>query len=123
MIVPQRIKKIANVASQAPEKLIGNVANHAVDAKNFVFSVGRRTVTSVSTNSSKSSSASPTVTTKTETIIQPSRDISLMANTLLWAHLIPPMPVIASTMYRHYAKGNTKKKLRYFFICLNFNQS
>ena len=24
----------------------------------------------------------------------------------LWAHLIPPMPVVTSTIYRHYAKGN-----------------
>ena len=30
-----------------------------------------------------------------------------IADSFLWAHLIPPVPIIASTMYRHYAKGNT----------------
>lgn len=25
----------------------------------------------------------------------------------LWAHLIPPVPVVTSTVYRHYAKGKS----------------
>lgn len=109
MFLPQGFKKAASVA----ERQIGNAATQAVEAKNYVFSMGRRsTATLVSTASSSSSSsrktASSTTTTTTTTeikTIQHPSNASLMANTLLWAHLIPPMPVIASTMYRHYAKG------------------
>ncbi|KAI9480961.1 MAG: Alpha/Beta hydrolase protein [Benjaminiella poitrasii] len=97
MLVPQRIKKIANVA----EKQIGS---HVTDAKKFMFTVGRRTVTSITTTSNKAQTS-----TETKTILHPSNEGSLMANTLLWAHLIPPMPVIVSTMYRHYAKGPPAK--------------
>lgn len=104
MFMPQGIKKIANVA----EKQIGNAATQAVDAKNFVFSMGRRSVSSGSTATIKTTSSSSTTATK-EISHKPIGNSSLMANTLLWAHLIPPMPVIASTMYRHYAKGNTEK--------------
>lgn len=107
-MIPQRVKKMANVAE-----------HHVVDAKKFVFSMGRRTMSTVSMNSSTTSSSTATqpsdddpksskpIKAKT-TLGHPTRsgsDSSLMANTLLWTHLIPPMPVIASTMYRHYAKG------------------
>jgi hypothetical protein len=109
MFVPHGVKKIANAA----EKQIGNAATQAVDAKNFVFSIKRRTISSTSTATTKSTSThtSSTTTTATTTTKDTNHksisNSSLMANTLLWAHLIPPMPVIASTMYRHYAKGNT----------------
>lgn len=107
-MIPQRVKKIANVAE-----------NHVVDAKKFVFSMGRRTMSSVSMNSStttttQSSEEDPKSNkpTKAKTTVghptQSNGDSSIMANTLLWTHLIPPMPVIASTMYRHYAKGRYK---------------
>ncbi|KAI7906502.1 Alpha/Beta hydrolase protein [Cokeromyces recurvatus] len=97
MLVPQRLKKIANVA----EKQIGT---HVIDAKNFVFTVGKRTVTSITTTSSKTQTS-----TETKTVTYASNEGSLLANTLLWAHLIPPVPVIVSTMYRHYAKGPPAK--------------
>ncbi|KAL7322060.1 hypothetical protein PS15p_212148 [Mucor circinelloides] len=108
-MIPQRVKKIANVAE-----------NHVVDAKKFVFSMGRRTMSSVSMNSStttttQSSDEDPKSNKPTKakpTVGHPTRsnsDSSIMANTLLWTHLIPPMPVIASTMYRHYAKGPPAK--------------
>jgi hypothetical protein len=100
MLVPQGIKKMVNVA----EKQIGNVGTQVTDAKNYVFSMGRRTMTSISTTSGSTTSE---MTTHSETMVHPSHNSSLMANTLLWAHLIPPMPLIASTMYRHYAKGNS----------------
>lgn len=105
-MIPQRVKKIANVAE-----------HHVVDAKKFVFSMGRRTMSTVSMNSSTTSTTTlpsdedpkPNKPTKAKTTLgHPTRsnsDSSIMANTLLWTHLIPPMPVIASTMYRHYAKG------------------
>jgi hypothetical protein len=88
MMVSQTFKKIANVA----ENPIGIVGNHVTDVTTFIFSMGRRTVTT---------SSKPT------TITHPNTETSLMANMLLWTHLIPPMPLIASTMYRHYFKGNT----------------
>lgn len=102
-MIPQRMKNMANVAE-----------HHVTDAKKFVFSMGRRTMSSVSITSASSSKSidddnpnnKPSTKAKT-TLAQTNRsDSSLMANTLLWAHLIPPMPVIASTMYRHYSKGD-----------------
>lgn len=110
MLVPQGIKKMVNVA----EKQIGNVGTQVTDAKNFVFSVGRRTMTNISTSSTNSTS---TTDMTTETMVHPSHNSSLMANTLLWAHLIPPMPVIASTMYRHYAKGILYQFLECAHLC------
>ncbi|GAA5802782.1 Alpha/Beta hydrolase protein [Helicostylum pulchrum] len=41
--------------------------------------------------------------------IDPSKNSSLMANTLLWANMILPMPIIASTIYRHFSKGPPAK--------------
>lgn len=73
---------------QGLKKMAGTVGTQITDAKKYVFSMGRRTTS-----------------TATKAIINPKDNSSLMANTLLWAHLIPPMPLIASTMYRYYAKG------------------
>lgn len=111
MFFPQGFKKAAGVA----ERQMGNAATQAVEAKNYVLSIGRRstaTLTSTTSSSStrktaSSTTASSSTITEIKAIQHPS-NASLMANTLLWAHLIPPMPVIASTMYRHYAKGNTE---------------
>lgn len=61
----------------------------SVGGKSFLTLNGRRTL----------KTAPPS-----KTVSQPMS--SLMAHTLLWANMILPMPVIASTMYRHYAKGN-----------------
>ncbi|CEP13059.1 hypothetical protein [Parasitella parasitica] len=104
-MIPKPVKKIANVAE-----------SHVNHATKFVFSMGRRTMSSVSmyTTSSTSSSSStnhadPNKPTPPALPTRSSSDSSLMANTLLWTHLIPPMPVIASTMYRHFAKGPPAK--------------
>ena len=100
-MIPQKMKNIANVAE-----------HHVTDAKRFVFLLGRRTMSSVSITSTSSKSTDDTSNSKPPTkakttLVQPNNsDSSLMANTLLWTHLIPPMPVIASTMYRHYSKGD-----------------
>lgn len=100
------MKKMANVAE-----------HHVIDAKKFVFSMGRRTMSTVSTSSSSSKEHESTKTktevtrSKTDVVTHHRNDSSLLANTLLWAHLIPPMPVIASAMYRHYAKGNVTRDL------------
>ncbi|KAI8644939.1 Alpha/Beta hydrolase protein [Parasitella parasitica] len=101
-MIPQSVKNMANVAE-----------NHVNDARKFVFSMGRRTMSSVSissTTSSKLSDEVPDKSARAKTApTRASSDSSLMANTLLWTHLIPPMPVIASTMYRHFAKGPPAK--------------
>jgi hypothetical protein len=104
MIVPQKIKKVANAAYKAPEKIMVNVTSHAVDAKKFVASIGKKTATAESVSSSKA-----------VTIAHPKAEASLLANTLLWAHLIPPMPLIASTVYTHYINGNTNYSIKLFY--------
>jgi hypothetical protein len=87
---------MANVA----EKQIGTVGTHVTDVTTFIFSMGRKTVTTTS------STTSTTTSTKSNTVNHLNNESSVMANMLLWTHLIPPMPLIASTMYRHYSKGN-----------------
>lgn len=101
MLTSQRFKKMANVA----ERQIGTAGNHVTDVTAFFFSKSRKTITTTSTTTSTTSDTS----VKTKTVNHPNNENSLMANTLLWAHLIPPMPLIASTTYRHYSKGNTSE--------------
>lgn len=93
--MPQRIKKLVNIAGHIARKQ----KRTSVDGKSFLFLKGRRTLNTASTTKGVSNPSS-----------------SLMANTLLWANMILPMPVIASTMYRHYVKGNTKIIYPYVFI-------
>ncbi|KAI8080791.1 Alpha/Beta hydrolase protein [Gilbertella persicaria] len=87
-MVPKGFKKITRVA--------GKQIEYMSDTTSYLFSMSSRSLVSVSSS-------------KEETIPHPSKDSSAMANALLWTNLIPPMPIIASTMYRHYAKGPPAK--------------
>lgn len=81
----------------------------SVRIKNMINLAGKYVTTqsimkyTVSTMGSRSLSS---ISSDSNTKIDPSKNGSLMANTLLWANMILPMPVIASTIYRHFSKGN-----------------
>ncbi|KAI8380050.1 Alpha/Beta hydrolase protein [Blakeslea trispora] len=91
-MIPKSLKKIATVKAKP--------LNYTSDSGSFTASLHGKNFASSSSALSSSST--------TEKIDHKDQS-SPIADTLLWAHLIPPVPIIASTMYRHYAKGPPAK--------------
>lgn len=94
MLRAQKIEKLASGNSLTRIK-----SDTSVFQKRFLMFRGSRTL-KTTTSSKRNGPVKPDASVKS--------DGFRLSNTLQWANLIFPMPVIASTMYRHYAKGNTK---------------
>ncbi|KAI8372357.1 Alpha/Beta hydrolase protein [Choanephora cucurbitarum] len=89
---PKGLKKIVTVK--------GKPLNYPSDSGSFTSSLNSKHFTSSSATLNSSNSMEKTEQHHQRTPI---------ADSFLWAHLIPPVPIIASTMYRHYAKGPPAK--------------
>ncbi|KAI8995033.1 Alpha/Beta hydrolase protein [Pilobolus umbonatus] len=100
MSFSHRIKGVTELA----EKQMGEASNQSFATRKYLMAIGQRSRTMMIP---KKTPKMPTRAASSSAVKKHATDNndSVMANTLLWAHLIPPMPIIASTVYRHFTKG------------------